>query len=737
MASSTVAPAEDQQVAVGIDDLHISLQAEQEDTQKKTFTCWINSQLAKHTPPSAVSDLFTDIKKGHVLLDLLEVLSGQQLPRDKGLNPFQCRINIEHALTFLKNRSIKLINIHVADIIDGNPSIILGLIWTIILHFHIEELARTLSCNYNEPAADEVSVVDSSPTSSPPAKKCSKAQERWKLSAKKALLLWAQEQCATYESVSITDFKSSWRNGLAFLAVIHALRPDLIDMTSAKQRSNKDNLQEAFRIAERELKIPRLLEPEDVDVANPDEKSIMTYVAQFLQYSKDAPVTRDEAQGETKAAMDWLARQEKKLQKALKDSEHEPYFKKYHSFLSFLESFDEEKKPFLDLLPLTRPPDELNEEELQLRGDWDGLNQQINTWKTELNQALPSPLCHIEGWLQELEELVGEELPASQNYSEAMILTQDKMTLFKSLMDRCDSNSNTLMAFENRDEKHLPLVPPNKLEEMKRRLNNILERRFALLLEFHYYKCWVLGLLEEVKSKLDVWNVRYGNKASVELLQEDWHKFIEEKGFLVQLDTSFQKCEEIYKHLAGECQNINEQYTVMESNICMYKKYLYNVKSTLQKVLASWATYMEKLRSLKACFEETKKEQIKEVPFEILSQWNVEHITLNEVGNFLIGVSNDEVGASISKELRRLNKRWRKFISKTQLEMKLPLIKKQDQPIPDTSGNILPSKEEKPTADVLTDASMELSGDHDWNIRAGGEGEKEKEEFPEIGRAHV
>lgn len=65
--------------------------------------------------------------------------------------------------------------------------------------------------------------------------------------------------------------------------------------------------------------------------------------------------------------------------------------------------------------------------------------------------------------------------------------------------------------------------------------------------------------------------------------------------------------------VAGECQYINEQYTTMESNICMYKKHIYNVKSTLQKVLACWATYMEKLRSLKACFEETKKEQIKEV----------------------------------------------------------------------------------------------------------------------------
>lgn len=49
---------------------------------------------------------------------------------------------------------------------------------------------------------------------------------------------------------------------MAFLAVIHALQPDLIDMKSVKRRSNKDNLEEAFRIAEQEFKIPRLLEPE-------------------------------------------------------------------------------------------------------------------------------------------------------------------------------------------------------------------------------------------------------------------------------------------------------------------------------------------------------------------------------------------------------------------------------------------------------------------------------------------
>uniref|UniRef100_A0A2K5EX71 Spectrin repeat containing nuclear envelope protein 2 n=1 Tax=Aotus nancymaae TaxID=37293 RepID=A0A2K5EX71_AOTNA len=709
MASSPELPTEDEQVSWGIDDLHISLQAEQEDIQKKTFTCWINSQLARHISPSVISDLFTDIKKGHVLLDLLEVLSGQQLPRDKGSNTFQCRINIEHALTFLRNRSVSLI-------LTGNFGPI------------IEKLAQTLSCNYNQPSLDDVSVVDSSPTSSPPAKKCSKVQARWQVSAKKALLLWAQQQCATYESVNVTDFKSSWRNGMAFLAVIHALRPDLIDMKSVKHRSNKDNLREAFRIAEQELKIPRLLEPEDVDVVDPDEKSIMTYVAQFLQYSKDAHGTGEEAQGKVKNAMVWLTLQKEKLQKLLKDSENDTYFQKYNSLLSFMESFNEEKRSFLDVLLIKRNLDELDKDQLQLGEAWDGLNHQINAWTVKLNCALPPPLHQTEAWLQEVEGLMDEDLSTSQDYSQDMTLIQEKMTLFKSLMDRFEYHSNNLLTFENRDENHLPLVPPDKLEEMKRRINNILEKKFILLLEFHYYKSLVLGLLDEVKSKLDIWNIKYGSRESVELLLEDWHKFIEEKGFLAQLDTSFQKCEEIYKNLAGECQNISKQYMVMKSDVCMYRKNIYNVKSTLQKVLAYWATYVENLRLIRACFEEIKKEEIKEVPFETLAQWNLEHGTLNEAGNFLIEVSNDVVGSSISKELRRLNKRWRKFVSKTQLEMNLPLIKKQDQPTFDNSGNIQLSKEEKATVEFSTDLSIEPPENCNQNIKAGEEHEKENEE---------
>ncbi|XP_029983899.1 nesprin-1-like isoform X1 [Sphaeramia orbicularis] len=118
------------------------LRDEQEAVQKRTFTKWINSHLAKRVPPLVVTDLFEDIKDGVMLLALLEVLSGQKLPCEQGKK--QKRIhwvaNIGTALNFLEGRKsayrgspIKLVNINSTDIVDGRPSIVLGLMWTITL----------------------------------------------------------------------------------------------------------------------------------------------------------------------------------------------------------------------------------------------------------------------------------------------------------------------------------------------------------------------------------------------------------------------------------------------------------------------------------------------------------------------------------------------------------------------------------------------------------------------------
>lgn len=62
--------------------------------------------------------------------------------------------------------------------------------------------------------------------------------------------------------IEIKDFGQSWRSGVAFHSVIHAIRPDLVDMEKVRGRSNRENLEEAFTLAEAELGIPRLLDPE-------------------------------------------------------------------------------------------------------------------------------------------------------------------------------------------------------------------------------------------------------------------------------------------------------------------------------------------------------------------------------------------------------------------------------------------------------------------------------------------
>uniref|UniRef100_A0A8U8C3E0 Uncharacterized protein n=1 Tax=Geospiza parvula TaxID=87175 RepID=A0A8U8C3E0_GEOPR len=600
-----------------------------------------------------VSDLYTDIQQGHLLLDLLEVLSGQHLPREKGFNTFQCRSNIENALTFLKSRSLKLINIHVADIIEGKPSIVLGLIWTIIFHFHIEELARTLACTYNQPSPDRPGAVESSPKANRSAKKSAKIKERWKMSATKALLLWAKEQCSLHGSVSVTDFKSSWRSGLAFLAIIQTLRPGLVDLEKAKARSNKENLKEAFRIAELELNIPRLLEPEDVDTVNPDERSIMTYVAQFLQYSKNLPESEEDMQEKVREAMGWLAAQEEKLAKLLVETENETYYQKYKEMMSFMETFNQEEIPFLPVLSSKRGEAELSEGQQQMREEWDKVISQITKWKAKLDQMLPSPLDSIEAWLQEVERLQAEDLPDLQDPFKAMSVFREIIVIFKGLMDCFDSHLDTLQSFKNEDEKNMPLVLPEKLEEMKRRFSNIRSTNPSTFLEYHYGLCSAIA--NEVKLKLNIWDVKYGAKESVESLLENWNNFIEEKKLETQLDTATHICEDL-KNISGP-----DLGKLMHISWC----YISNVNTTLQKVLSSWSNYTENIHLLKTWLEENRNEDPKEIPAEVLAKRNSIHGSLNEAGNHLIEVSKEQVGSNIAKELKKLNRRWAKFIKRT------------------------------------------------------------------------
>ncbi|XP_014807094.1 PREDICTED: nesprin-2 isoform X2 [Calidris pugnax] len=215
----------------------------------------------------------------------------------------------------------------------------------------------------------------------------------------------------------------------------------------------------------------------------------------------------------------------------------------------------------------------------------------------------------------------------------------------------------------------MPLVLPEKLEEMKRRFSNICFTNSNTFLEYHYGLCSAIA--NEVMFKLNIWDMKYGTKESVESLLENWNNFIEEKRLETVLEAATRICEDLKNKnisnpdLAGDPQEISKLLKAAESKISMCRHYISNVNTILQKVLSSWSSYTENIHLLKTWLEEKRNEHPKEIPAEILAKWNSVHGTLNEAGNYLIEVSKEQVGSNIAKEMKKLNRRWAKFIKRT------------------------------------------------------------------------
>ena len=226
---------------------------EREDVQKKTFGKWINFQLARHkSKPAAdrVTDLYYDLRDGHVLLDVLEVLTNKSYKREQGTLRVHNLANAGTVLNVLRDHDTKFVNINSVDLVDGNPKITLALVWTIISRWNWK----------SGDGSDSAPISIGSQTSN----------------LDRTLLQWCQNAAST-SSVQVDNFTSSFGDGMAFAAILHHFRPSVVDMEWVQSKTRLSRLDYCFKLYG-QAGIPRLLDPEDICSQTPDKKSVMTFM---------------------------------------------------------------------------------------------------------------------------------------------------------------------------------------------------------------------------------------------------------------------------------------------------------------------------------------------------------------------------------------------------------------------------------------------------------------------------
>uniref|UniRef100_A0A2C9KCB0 Calponin-homology (CH) domain-containing protein n=1 Tax=Biomphalaria glabrata TaxID=6526 RepID=A0A2C9KCB0_BIOGL len=639
-----------------------NLQHEQERVQKKTFTNWMNTYLCKRVPPIKVENLFEEVKDGVVLLSLLEVLSGEKLPMEKGprLRRPHHLANISTALNFLEKKKIKLVNINANTIADGKPSIVLGLVWTIILYFQIEETINAV-----------------------PGDNSNKKQTL----PKQSLLDWAESVLTDKYGIPVKDFGKSWINGVAFNAMIHNIRPDLVDMDQIRRQQARINLEHAFSTAETHLGIPRLLDPEDVDVPKPDEKSIMTYVAQFLKAYPNAAGsgapsldinTVDKELQAYNNLITWLNQDAKSvLANTLNEvTDREQEFSNYMSFKS---EQDKREPLYLKIgekvlsgqaLRIGKPEWE------KLDISWQEVDEGIRQWLLKLDASLPGELGKLGQWLYEAEKLMNKKEETNDNLDKMAALYLDLAQKHRTFFKDLDKWKQFFAQVKRAGQYEGMPLQGEQIEHMGKRLDLVALQSIVRQnrLDYTHQKYKLMAQLKELEAKLEQWTSKYGKEDTVDKMLKDYIESIERQRLMDQCEKIWMDTKntaEVYKSGGADQTEITQIDSFMNdanNRWIELSAHVRDVRPMLEEVIIAWKTFRtssDKLGSWLTQGEKViqgSKEDIEKF-FNDLAPIEEMHATLNQNGNLLADGATQPVADEIKRTLSTLNKRYDDLLS--------------------------------------------------------------------------
>jgi len=192
-----------------------------------------------------INSIEDEFKTGLKLITFLEILLDKEIKCNK-----QDKIRVHWiennniAINFLRTSGLKDLSISAEEIVDGNLKMILGMCWVLLKQY---------GKRHKSGENDSTSFEDS-------------------------MLKWAKEEVKDY-GLDVSSFKTSFNDGKVFLALCHKLNPNTVDYYSMDMSNSIANSTLAFKITEEQLKVPILLNPENLSAGKEQEKSIVLYIS--------------------------------------------------------------------------------------------------------------------------------------------------------------------------------------------------------------------------------------------------------------------------------------------------------------------------------------------------------------------------------------------------------------------------------------------------------------------------
>jgi len=267
-------------------------------SQKKAFARWANHVLQQRA--LSIHDIDHDLRNGSVLISLVEILEGAKVevsPRKgqttappsaplHGESKIQSFTNATRALKFIESQGISLVNCRAEHLVDNNSKMVLGLLWRVITHYHIQPLTGDEMVHDLGDGGSKSNLLDLKHGLE--GNRSLRIKSLMNKSHRDTLLRWCKGELESY-GINPTNLTKSFQSPTTLAALVHKQNPSIINMEEINNMEPTAAFAKIFQLAETQLGIPQILDPSDfIDVSGTDECSVMIYIAYFLKRTPPA-----------------------------------------------------------------------------------------------------------------------------------------------------------------------------------------------------------------------------------------------------------------------------------------------------------------------------------------------------------------------------------------------------------------------------------------------------------------